>query len=379
MKTLITVMAVAAAGCAASGCAEVRGTEQPKAPRPVRAQAAVAAPAQEGVRYSATIEAFEQVQLAFKTSGYVEMLLRRSGADGRLRAAQPGDRVAKGTVLARVRDADYRERVNQGQARLVEGDASLKKARLDLERAHTLFAADSLTKPELDAAQATFDGAEARQAATRADLRLADIALQDCALIAPAAGIILERKIELGSLVGAGTVGFVLGDVSSVKARFGIPDTMIQAVTLGQNIGVIVEATAGSTFSGHVTAIAPAADPQSRVFDVEVTIPNGEGRLRPGMIGTVAIDSAAVQRASVQRLTVPLSAIVKPGTTTGGYAVLVVERQGDHDIARLRRVELGQVVGNGISILSGISAGDRVVVSGATLLTDGEAVRVISD
>ena len=92
--------------------------------------------------------------LAFKATGYVDDLLRRSGADGRFRAAQPGDRVTKGTVLARVRETDYRDRVNQGRARLAEAEASLVKARLDLERARTLFDAESLTKPDLDAAQA---------------------------------------------------------------------------------------------------------------------------------------------------------------------------------------------------------------------------------
>jgi RND family efflux transporter MFP subunit len=240
------------------------------------------------VRYSATIEAFDQVTLAFKTTGYVDDLLRRTGADGRLRAAQAGDRVTKGTVLARVRAADYRERVSQGKAKLAEGDAGLTKARLDLDRAKALFVADSLTKPDLDAAQANFDAAEARMAAARADVELALSSLRDCEMISPSTGVILERRIEVGTLAAAGTIGFVLGDVSSVKARFGIPDGMIHSVQRGDRIGVMVEAMAGTTFAGRVTAIAPVADPQSRVFDVEVTIPNAESHLRPGMIGTVS-------------------------------------------------------------------------------------------
>jgi len=270
--------------------------------------------------------------------------------------------------------------VNQGRARLSEGEASLTKARLDLERARTLFAADSLTKPDLDAAQAAFEAAHARTAAAQADLELALNALRDCALTAPSTGIILERRVELGSLVAQGTVGLLLGDVSSVKARFGIPDSMIQSVQPGEAIDVIIEAVASTAFAGRVTAIAPTADPQSRVFDVEVTIPNRDGRLRPGMIGTVALGRTGAQRlaAAQPTLTVPLTAVVKSDARSGQYAVLIVERQGDVDIARLRRVELGEVMGNGIAVLDGVKPGERVVVSGATLLVDGEAVRIVS-
>jgi len=289
--------------------------------------------------------------------------------------------VTKGMTLAHVRDADYRERLVQGKAKLAEADAAMTKARLDLDRAKTLFAAESLTKPDLDAAQANFDAAQARVGAARADIELASIALRDTTLVTPAGGVLLERKIEIGSLVSAGSVGFLLGDVSAVKARFGIPDAMIQAIKLGDPISVTIDAIAGAPFAGRVTALAPAADPQSRVFDVEVTIPNKAGTLRPGMIGAVTIDSlhlaSNVKPTPTQTLTVPLNAVVRSPGDTPGYALLVVESKGDTQIARLRRIELGDVMGNGVAVKNGIAAGDRVIVTGATLLSDGDAVRII--
>ena len=380
MRTSCAVVAIIAAGTLVSGCAEPKASE-PKAAQPVKTQRVTLAPAQPAIRYSVSIEPFEQVQLAFKSTGYVDDLLQRRGADGRVRAAQAGDRVAKGAVLARVRDTDYRERVNQSRARLAEADASLTRSRLDLERARTLFGAESLTRPELDAAHAAFDAAEARVTAARADIDLAVNALGDCALVSPASGVVLERRIEVGTLAGAGTVGFVIGDVSAVKARFGVPDSMVQSVTPGDSITVIVEAVAATPFAGRVTAIAPTADPQSRVFDVEVTIPNQNGLLRPGMIGTVALDArrpgGAATTTPPQPLTVPLTAIVRSPAGTGEFAVVVVERQNNADIARMRRVELGEVMGNAIAVLKGIASGEQVVTSGATLLVDGDPVRVV--
>jgi RND family efflux transporter MFP subunit len=374
MTKSIPILAVVAAASLASACAKVEGVEA-RAARPVKTQIVALAPAPSGIRYSATIDAFQEVPLAFKASGYVDDLIQRKGADGRQRAAQAGDQVSRGTVLARVHDADYQEKVNQGRAKLAEGEASLRKAQLDLERAKTLFAADSLIKPELDSAQANFDSAQARVTSARADIELALSALRDCTMVSPATGILLERKIEVGTLVGVGTVGFVLGDVSAVKARFGIPDSAIATVKLGETIGVLVDAVAEKTFTGRITSVAPTADPQSRVFDVEVTIPNADGRLRPGMIGTVALGTPAAPVA--QPLIVPLSAVVKSAIDSDKYALMVVEQKGDVEIARLRTVELGDVMGNGVAVTQGVASGERVVVTGASLLVDGDPVRVI--
>jgi RND family efflux transporter MFP subunit len=370
-----SILVVVAATSCVSACSKVEGIEA-KPPRPVRAQAVTMAAAPTGIRYSATIEAFQEVPLAFKASGYVDDLIRRKGADGRLRVAQAGDQVSRGTILARVHEAEYQEKVNQGRAKMAEGEASLRKASLDLERAKTLFAADSLTKPELDSAQANFDSAQARVTSARAEIELALSALRDCTLVAPATGILLERKIEVGTLVGAGTVGFVLGDVSAVKARFGIPDAAIGTVKLGESIGVTVDAVGATTFTGRVTSVAPIADPQSRVFDVEITIPNADGRLRPGMIGTVALGVPS-SSAQDRPLTVPLSAVVRSTTEPDKYGLMVVERQGDTEVAHLRTVELGDVMGNGVAVTRGVASGDRVIVTGASLLADGDPVRVI--
>jgi RND family efflux transporter MFP subunit len=377
MRTPSLVVAVVAAGALASGCSKPQAAE-PKPAHPVRTHVVTAAAPETGVRYSASIEAFEQVTLSFKASGYVDSMLQRRGADGRMRSAQAGDVVTKGTVLARVRETDFTDRVNQGRARLAESDASFVKARLDLERAKALFASDSLTKPELDAAQAAFDGAQARMKAAGLDIELALSALRDCALVAPAGGVILERRIEVGTLASIGTVGFVIGELGSVKARFGIPDSMIQSVRLGDKMDVAVDAIGAATFAGRVTAVAPTADAQSRVFDVEVTIPNKDGHLRPGMIGTVAIDRTASQHAAqTSAIAVPLSAIVRSSTGDGTFAVVVVQREHATDVARLRQVQLGAVLGNVITVVDGVKIGERVVVSGPTLLADGEPIRVL--
>jgi multidrug efflux system membrane fusion protein len=94
------------------------------------------------------------------------------------------------------------------------------------------------------------------------------------------------------------------------------------------------------------------------------------------MIGTVAMSSSAAAPAA-QPLTLPLGAVVRAPGNPQQYAVVVIERQGEFEVARFRRVDLGDVVGNGVTVTGGVNAGERVITTGATLLTDGDRVRII--
>ena len=214
MTKLFSLLMAASGAVAVAARDEVQGQVEAPA-KPVNGQAAERVPGVPVLRYSATTQADREMPLAFKVSGYVAVIPQRRGADGRSRPLQPGDAVRAGEVLARVRDADYRERVNQAADSVHELGAARIKAQFDLECAQTLFASESLTRPDLDAAQAAFDANEARMAAARALVELAEIALRDAALVAPTSGVVLERRIEVGTLVSAGAVGFVIGKVAS--------------------------------------------------------------------------------------------------------------------------------------------------------------------
>ena len=130
------------------------------------------------------------------------------------------------------------------------------------------------------------------------------------------------------------------------------------------------------TFRGQITRVAPSADPSSRVFEVEVTIPNQDGALKSGMIAALEVDHRGAAAPTTGRL-VPLNAVVRPPGQAQGYAVYVVEGPTGKQHARLRRVELGDVSGNLIRVTSGLQGGERVIVRGATLAVDSQAVRII--
>ena len=184
--------------------------------------------------------------------------------------------------------------------------------------------------------------------------------------------------MEAGALAGTGTIGFVIGRVATVKAVFGVPDLLVHRITPGTELDVATEAFVDARFRGRVTAVSPAADQQSRVFNVEVTLPNADGRLKPGMIGRVEIVAAPTATASPESgaVEVPLVAVVQAGSNEQGYAVFVVEGAAD-PVARRRPVVLGDVRGNTVAVTRGLQPGERIVISGASMLVDGETVQVI--
>lgn len=370
-NTTTTILALTLAGAA---CGH---REAEKAPaRPVRLEVVSKETGATPLRYSATIQPYEQVGLAFKVGGYVRELRQVSTADGGTRHVQQGDVVAKGTVLARIDPADYQEKVNQARAQLAEADASLAKAKADAARAEALYQAKAMTRPDYDSAVASLAASRARSEAARAALDAASLSLGDASLVAPRDGVILSRSIEPGVLAGVGTLAFALADLSRVKAVFGVPDSLVLRVPLGTRLDITSDTFGGRRFPGRVTAVSPSADSESRVFNIEVTIPNADRDLKAGMVAAVEVGAPEGPELPAGAPTLSVAAVVK-GSKAGGFAVFVATGTGDTASVKLRDVRLGRVSGNRVAIEGGVAAGERVVVSGASLLRDGEAVRVI--
>ncbi|HUA57619.1 MAG TPA: hypothetical protein VML19_02620, partial [Verrucomicrobiae bacterium] len=142
-------------------------------------------------RYSASIEPFATVDLAFKSAGIIERIYQVRGADGRMRNVQPGDKVPKDTELAQVRALDYQQRVDQAEAQRAQAEAQLAQARAQLEqaranfseadieykRADTLFQSASLVKPQYDQAKGRYDSSAAAVTGAEAAVKTAEAAL----------------------------------------------------------------------------------------------------------------------------------------------------------------------------------------------------------
>jgi multidrug efflux system membrane fusion protein len=357
----------------AGGCGKEEKVEKP--PTPVSVKAAEEYRGGGETRYSANIQPYSRIEMAFKSGGYLVGIFQVRGVDGRMRNLQEGDYVKKGTVLAQVRKSDYQAKVSQAASQLAAARAALTHADLDFGRARNLYAANSMTKSDYDKAQAQYGQALGSVGAAAAQVQEAKIALQDASLKAPVHSLVLKRRVEVGDLVSASTAGFSLANTEDVKVVFGVSDLMLQHLKLGEAMAVTTEALRSKEFRGLVTSISPSADPKSRVFDVEITIPNPQQELKVGMIAAVAVATGLAPQAVTA---VALTAIVRSKAKPEGYALFVVEEKDGKKIASFRdNVELGEVYGNMIAVTKGVKVGEPVIVTGATLVTDGQPVRVI--
>jgi multidrug efflux system membrane fusion protein len=125
---------------------------------------------------------------------------------------------------------------------------------------------------------------------------------------------------------------------------------------------------------GLITAISPQADQKSRTFQVEVSVPNPKDLLKSGMVATLILGQSKL---GVPLLVVPLNAIVSTVDGSKAFSVFLVQRDGDKDVARRRIVQTGSAFGNNVAILKGLNPGDRVLLNGATLVSDGQVVHII--
>ena len=148
-------------------------------------------------------------------------------------------------------------------------------------------------------------------------------------------------------------------------------------VQLGAVQKVTVDAYPGVTFEGRISRISPSADARSRVFEAEVLLPNGDGRLKAGTVAALSLEAAPGAQQGSDAPLVPLAAIVRAPNKAQGFAVFVIDDVNGQSVAHTREIELGEYLGRVIPVKKGLTGGERIVVLGAGLLSDGEAVELI--
>jgi len=367
----ILAMLMALATAILSGCSRVTAPQATLVP--VRASEVQVIDTGVGNTYSANIQPYQQVDLAFQSSGYLVSIRQVRDANGHIRNIDPGDHVTKGTVLATVQQDTFQEKLAQAKAQLAKAQADDERAKLSFGRVSALYKVDAATKPDFDDTRAQSESTQAAVDAAKAQVVEAQIALNYCQLKAPFDSWVLKRNVDVGMLVGPATNGFSLGDTRTVKAVFGVPDTAIGRVKLGSPQTVTTEALP-NPFSGHVTSISAAADPKSRVYSVEVSIDNPKSLLKAGMIATITIGAGQpIGRVMV----VPLTAVIRSPSNPNGFAVYVTEGAGDKVTVHARDVTLGNTYGNTIAVMSGLDVQDHVITSGTNMIKSGQQVRVI--
>lgn len=268
-------------------------------------------------------------------------------------AVNPGDRVAKGQLLATLD-------MTTVSAQLGAASAEQLRAAAELRRAKALLAGGWVSPARVDTAQAAYDAAVA-------GTRVRRFATDTARIFAPSAGVVLARPAEPSQVVDSGTPVIVLGEeVRGYVLKVPLSDRDAARVAVGAAATVQIASLGGASIDGHVVQIGGRADQGTGTFEAEISLPAAPG-LRSGQIGRAAI----VARDQSAGVLVPPAAVFAPRAGEGFVYVL---RHGS-DRVSLRKVAISEAQDQGVRVLSGLALGEWVIVSGVDRLHDAQRVR----
>ncbi len=282
-----------------------------------------------------TVRAKLRSVIEAKVSGRIEQLL-----------VVPGQQVKAGEPLVVI---DARE----VQARYDQAVALRQQAEADLKRLTTLFEQKILS-------QAEFDNAQAKARVAVAGVAEAQTMLDYTKVTAPFAGVITRKHADVGDLATPGKPLLEMEDSTALRLEADVPEAVVGKLKLTDKLPVRISALERE-LEGLVSEIAPAADPNSRTFLVKLDLPGTSG-LRAGQFGRVAMPVG-----ETTGLRVPAAAVVLRGQME--IVFIVVEGK-----AQLRLVKTGKRLGGEVELVSGVSAGEKIVVENAGRLLDGQPV-----
>jgi len=368
MKIVLGASLLAVTAMMMSGC---QGGESASPAVIQAAQARVVESQQQQVpqnmRSTGTVHARETAILSAQVMGRIQQVLVRAGDS--VRAGQTLVVLDDVALRASADQAQAAVRAAQGQQAAAQTDANL--ATSTLERYRQLQAEKSVSPQEMDevarraeAAAARLDAARAQTEATRAQASGATAMLSYTRLRAPFSGVVTARMADPGTMAAPGVPLLQIDQAGALQLQTTFDESVIGAIHKGMKVQVASDGAGATTFPGVVAEINAAADPASHSFLVKIDLPSSS-QLRAGMYGTAEFPNGLRQA-----ILIPHSVVVLRGSLT---CVYVLDSRG---IAQLRAVTLGATQSNLVEVLSGISAGEKLVDTPADRDLAGKRIEV---
>ena len=279
-----------------------------------------------------------------------------------------GDKVKKSELLAVIDVPELEQELAQAQAAVRQIKVRLELARSTLKRLTFLKETDSVIQQEYDEKHSAVLQAEADLAAANVNVKRLEKVEGYRRIVAPFSGVITRRTVDVGSLITAGTQElFALTQIDPLRLTVWVPQVYADDVKVGQEVAVSPAGTKDKTLVARIEHVSGALDPVNRSRQVDVTLPNSDGKLLPGSYVEIAINIAG----KAGPLVVPANVLV---VDQAGTHVVIVD--AEHRIA-FRPVKLGRDFGREVEIVEGMGSGDVLVASPSDLLVEGEKVSVV--
>lgn len=293
---------------------------------------------------TASLIAFEEVHYAPASPGRIEKI-----------NVEVGSRVSKGTVIAQM-----------DRTQLISANEQLQNARSNYLRMDTLHKLRSISEQQWEAAKTAYEVAKNN----------VDFLNKNTTLVSPINGIVTGKYFESGELysgapnTAAGKAAIVtLMQINPLKAKINISERYYSQLKTGMKASVKVDVFADKSYSGQVYRIYPTVSSDTRTFPVEISVPNGDEKLRPGMFARVSMDLG-----ETEALIVPAVAVVKQEGTNNHFVFVA----GSDNKARKVQVEIGSRFDDKLEVISeSLKEGDLIIVAGQNRLMNGSNITIV--
>ncbi|MDR6859062.1 efflux RND transporter periplasmic adaptor subunit [Variovorax guangxiensis] len=306
-----------------------------------------------------TLQGFVQSPISARASGYLKRWTKDIGSQ-----------VQKGDLLAEIETPEIDQQLSQAIAARQQAASSLELAKSTVARWENLRKKDVVSQQDLDERRSGLAQATANVAAADANVQRLRQTEGFKRIVAPFAGVITRRNVDVGDLIDAGGSRplFLLAQTDPLRVYINVPQAYAQLVKAGQPVVVTQAELRGQNFKGEVARTSGAIDTATRMMQVEVALPNREGLLLPGAYVQVSLPLAASRA-----LSVPANALL---FRAEGTRVATVDAEGR---VRLRTINVGRNYGETVEVLDGITATDRLILNPSDSLAEGDVVAVAKE
>jgi RND family efflux transporter MFP subunit len=312
-------------------------------------------PLEQASEFIATVKSLKSSTVQPDVEGVVSRIFVKSG-----------DRVNAGTPLVQIKPDKQQATVHSTQANRAGLEADVQYWRAQVKRLEALVGAGAISRQEFEQAQNSLRTAEARLEAVNAQVNEQQVELQYYRVTAPQAGIVGDIPIREGDRITKSTVITTIDDNNSLEAYVAVPLDRAPDVRVGLPVQLL-DADGKVVASNPITFVAPRVDDATQTVLVKSAL-----RQRPPAIRTQQFVRSRIIWRSSEGITVPITAVTR---INGKYFCYVVQKEGNGTVARQRPIEVGELVGNDYVVTGGLSAGERLVVSGIQKIGDGAPVK----
>ena len=318
----------------------------------------------ETIPVTGSFEPLISVEIVPEVSGQLQQLQLANGTP-----VDVGVAVKEGEVIAVINHDIYLAQLAECQAALEADKVALAEAEREKKRMVALHEGGSATEQNKDKAITTADLAAAQLKQAQAALDMAKVNVDKATIEAPVTGVVSKKYVDEGNMVGPSAPLVRIVQIDTLKVLGGVSERYLPKLVPGKTIVQIkTDAYPEDEFEGTVYRVGVAVDAVTRTGEVEIRVPNTDGKLKPGMFARMTIAVSQRENAVV----VPDSSLIRTGEET---YVFVVNNGKTHRC----KVKLGLSQGQFQEVLEGVSAGDMVVTHGQTQLKDGQIVEVVQE